>query len=139
MFAFHRDLDPRMPAVPVNEFIIWEILEPLIQNSIDHGAQNSVMITLATRFDPEANVSTVRIQDTGVGIPAVLLERDARGVRRIFEEKKLAGTTSGLHSGYGCQIAYQMAVGKCGWGLDAENLPEGGCCFTITIHHGARR
>ncbi len=139
MFAFNCDLDPRMPAVPVNEFIIWEILEPLIQNSIDHGAQTSVTITLATRFDPEANVSTVRIQDTGAGIPAVLLERDGRGVRRIFEEKKLAGTTLGLHSGYGCHIAYQMAVGKCGWGLDAENLPEGGCCFTITIHHGARR
>jgi hypothetical protein len=24
-------------------------------------------------------------------------------------------------------------VGKCGWHLDAENLPEDGCMFTITI------
>lgn len=139
MFSFQCDLDPRMPAVPVNEFIIWEILEPLIQNSIDHGAQTSVKITLATRFDPEVHTSTVLIKDTGAGIPAVLLERDGRGVRRIFEEKKLTETASGSHSGYGCHIAYQMAVGKCGWGLDVENLPEGGCCFTITIHHGARR
>jgi hypothetical protein len=139
MFAFTRDLDSRVPAVPVNEFIIWEILEPLIQNSIDHAAEAPVRITLTTRFDPETNTSTVRIQDTGVGIPAALLERDNRGVRRIFEEKKLAGTASASHSGYGCHIAYQMAVGKCGWDLDAENLPEGGCCFTIAIHHGARQ
>jgi signal transduction histidine kinase len=139
MFAFRCELDPDLPAVPVNEFIIWELLEPLIQNSIDHGAQNELTITLSTKYDPKTNTSTVHIQDNGVGIPRELLQRNARGVRRIFEEKQDAETKAGLHSGYGCHIAYQMAVGKCGWELDADNLPEGGCRFSITIHHMDRR
>lgn len=139
MFSFRFDLDPCLPAVPVNEFIIWEILEPLIQNCIDHGAQNELTITLTTKHDPKTNMSTVQIRDTGVGVPVELLERNSRGVRRIFEEKLNGGTKTGEHSGYGCHIAYQMAVGKCGWELDADNLREGGCCFSITIHHTARR
>jgi hypothetical protein len=40
-----------------------------------------------------------------------------------------------MHSGYGCYIAYQLAVGKCGWDLDAENLAEGGCRFMIKIRN----
>jgi len=139
MFSFTCDLDPRLPHVPVNEFIIWEILEPLIQNSIDHGAQNAIVIALKTKHDPAAGLSTISIQDDGVGIPKDLLQRNGRGVKRIFEEKKITGTYAGAHSGYGCHIAHQLAVGKCGWDLDADNLPEGGCCFTMTIHHTARR
>jgi signal transduction histidine kinase len=137
MFSFTYDLDPALPRVPVNEFIIWEILEPLIQNSIDHGAQNAVSIALHTKFDPATGTLTVRIEDNGVGIPEELLQRDGRGVKRIFEEKRPPGAGAGVHSGYGCQIAHQLAVGKCGWEMDAENLPGGGCCFTITINHTA--
>lgn len=135
MFTFQLDLDRQMPAVPVNEFIIWEILEPLIQNSIDHGHGNSLLITLSTRFDPATRTSTIRISDNGVGIAEELLKLDGRRIKRIFAEKESTAALSGLHSGYGCYIAHQMTVGKCGWELDAENLPEGGCCFTITIHH----
>ena len=138
MFSFTCDLDPALPHVPVNEFIIWEILEPLIQNSIDHGAQNAILITLRTRYDAAAGTSRIVIQDTGVGIPAELLQCNGRGVKRIFEEKKTGGNGMGTHSGYGCNIAHQLAVGKCGWELDADNLPDGGCCFTITINHTAR-
>ena len=135
MFAFKFDLDPWMPTVPVNEFIIWEILEPLIQNSIDHGDRGSLAITLSTKYYADTKTSAIRICDNGVGIPKELLEPDQRGVKRIFAEKETGGAFVGSHAGYGCYIAYQMAVGKCGWQLDAENLPEGGCCFTITIHH----
>jgi hypothetical protein len=135
MFAFELDLDPKMPTVPVNEFFIWEILEPLIQNSIDHGDKNSLKIGISTRYDPDMKVSSIRICDNGVGIARELLENDARGGKRIFAEKENTGAFIGSHSGYGCYIAYQMAVGKCGWELDADNLPEGGCCFTIRIHH----
>ena len=59
-------------------------------------------------------------------------------MKHILAEKEATDETVGSHSGYGCSIAYQMVVGKCGWELDAQNLPEGGCCFTITIHTGGR-
>ena len=135
MFAFTFDLASEMPAVPVNEFIIWEILEPLIQNSIDHGDRVPLNIRLSTAYNAERRTSTIRISDNGVGIPGDLLKPDRRGTKAIFAEKEDSEGGLGAHSGYGCYIAYQMAVGKCGWDLDAENPPEGGCCFTITIHH----
>jgi anti-sigma regulatory factor (Ser/Thr protein kinase) len=139
MFAFKFDLDPHLPLVPVNEFIIWEILEPLIQNSIDHGDRTPLTITLSTHHDAERNISTVRISDDGEGIPQKLLETDGRGIKRIFAEKEATEAMAGSHSGYGCYIAHQLAVEKCGWGLDAENLKDAGCCFTITIRHRGRR
>jgi hypothetical protein len=139
MFTFDLDLDRQMPSVHVNEFIIWEILEPLIQNSIDHGDKISLAIGISTVHDVEAGVSTIRICDNGVGIPEELLQADSRGVKFIFGERTTGGSMAGVHSGYGCYIAYQMAVGKCGWVLDAENLSDGGCCFTITIQHGERQ
>jgi len=135
MFAFELDLDPHMPAVRVNEFIIWEILEPLLQNCIDHGDRIPLTIAISTTYDAGTKASTVRIRDNGVGIVPELMETDGRGVKRIFLEREAAGAFNGSHSGYGCYIAYQMAVGKCDWEMDAENLDDGGCCFTITIHH----
>jgi hypothetical protein len=139
MFSFTCDFDPALPEVPVNEFFIWEILEPLIQNSIDHGSMNAVAITLRTRYDAATGKSMIQILDNGVGIPEELLQRNGRGIQRIFEDKKGSAIGGGVHSGYGCHIAHQLAVGRCGWDLEAENLPGSGCCFTITLNHTARQ
>jgi signal transduction histidine kinase len=135
MFSFDLQLDRRIPTVHVNEFTLWEIFEPLIQNSIDHGKRNSLLITLSSDFDPETHTSIIRIRDNGEGIPLELLETDGRGVKKVFLEKETHGGAYASHSGYGCYIAFQLAVGKCGWRMDAENLPEGGCCFSIVIDH----
>jgi hypothetical protein len=133
MFKFRMDLDASVPKVHVNEFIIWEIFEPLIQNAIDHGGKETLTITLRTKFDPALQTTYVYIQDDGQGIKKDLLEPGYRGIKKIFLEKDSTQAHIGSHSGYGCYIAYQMAAGKCGWNLDAENADEGGCFFTITI------
>lgn len=135
MFNFHLDLDPDLPLVNVNEFIVWEILEPLIQNSIDHGGKDALTITITTRYEPAERVSYVHIRDDGEGIPEDLLCEGSRGVKRLFFEHETTKGGLGSHSGYGCYIAYQMAVEKCGWSMDAENLPEGGCRLTIAINN----
>ncbi len=134
MFDFKLSLDPALPLVHVNEFIVWEILEPLIQNSIDHGGRSRLTVTVSTCYDAVTGISTVSIADNGGGIKEELLQPGPKGVKRIFLDQESTKKESGTHSGYGCYIAYQMAVGKCGWGLDVENLPQGGCKFTITIH-----
>ncbi len=132
MFELKLNLDPSLPMTRVNEFIVWEILEPLIQNSIDHCGVPFVTITVETAFDREKNVSTIRISDNGRGIIPALLEPGPKGVKKLFLEHESTKTRSEPHSGYGCYIAWQLAVGKCGWHIDATNLPEGGCCFTVT-------
>ena len=133
MFEFELNLDDSLPFVNVNEFVVWEILEPLIQNSIDHGNRKSVKISIATKYDKGNNFSYILISDNGEGIKKDLLENDDKGIKRIFLENESTKKIGGTNSGYGCFIAYQMAVGRCGWELDAENIKEAGCMFTIKI------
>lgn len=133
MFELNLDLDNTLPPVHVNEFIVWEILEPLIQNSIDHGSKRSVVIDITTKYDKDRNISLITIADDGVGIQPELLEYDSTGIKRIFLENESTKRIEGANTGYGCYIAYQMAVERCGWELDAENLPGAGCIFKITI------
>jgi anti-sigma regulatory factor (Ser/Thr protein kinase) len=132
MFDFELNLDETLPSVNVNEFIVWEILEPLIQNSIDHGDKKSIKIKISTLYNRSGNISKIIISDNGVGIKEELLEKTPKGIKKIFLENESTKKIDGSNSGYGCFIAYQMAVGRCGWEMDAENLEEG-CKFTITI------
>jgi hypothetical protein len=133
MFEFKLDLDPALPLVRVNEFIVWEILEPLIQNSIDHCGVNFVTIHIQTQYDRKENAATVKISDNGKGIVPELLVIGPRGVKKLFLEHETTKKNFESHSGYGCYIAHQLAVGKCGWQLDVDNLSQGGCMFTLSI------
>ncbi len=133
MFEFELDLDNSLPIVHVNEFVVWEILEPIIQNSIDHGNKKSVKIKIITNYDKEKNTSLVSISDNGVGINEELLKVGEKGIKKIFMENESTKINRDINSGYGCYIAYQMAVGRCGWEMNAENLDEDGCRFTIKI------
>ena len=50
---FNFNLDEKLPIVAVNEFVAWEIIEPLIQNSIDHSDKDViVIITVSTNYNP---------------------------------------------------------------------------------------
>jgi hypothetical protein len=133
MFELKLNLDHSLPPVRVNEFTVWEILEPLVQNSIDHCGVNFVTIKIETKYDRKEHISYIYITDNGKGIVPDLLEPGAKSVRKLFLEHETTKKHIESHSGYGCYIAYQLAVGKCGWKLDVENLPEGGCRFALQI------
>jgi len=133
MFDFELSLDGSLPFVHVNEFVVWEILEPLIQDSIDHGNKRSIKISICTKYDKEKNISHIIISDNGVGIKNELLQKSKEGIKKIFLENESTKKIDGANSGYGCFIAYQMAAGRCGWELDAVNLDHSGCKFTIII------
>ncbi|MEW6194059.1 MAG: ATP-binding protein [Bacteroidota bacterium] len=139
MFEFEFNLDDKLPLVHVNEFVVWEILEPIIQNSIDHGNRKWIKIKITTKYDQEKHLSYIFIEDNGVGINKELLEIGEGGIKRIFLEHETTKKLEGVNSGYGCYIAYQMAVEKCDWLLDAENLDGDGCRFTITIKSKGNR
>ncbi len=133
-YDFKLELDPNLPSLPVNEFVIWEIIEPLIQNSIDHSAEKKIAIQIKTEFYPQEKFSRVTIADTGPGINPQLLEKNKNGIKKLFLEN-VSTKQHNERSGYGCYIAYEIATERCGWTLDAENLPDRGCAFSIKIPH----
>jgi uncharacterized protein (UPF0333 family) len=134
---FQLELDERVPHVQVNEFVVWETLEPIIQNCLDHSGVRNVLVTIKTELQPSGHFSRIIIRDNGKGIAPHLLEVDEQGRKKLFRENATAGEIHREHSGYGCYIAYEIANGRCGWDLDAENLPGGGSQFVFTIqHHG---
>ncbi len=127
--------DDKLPVININEFVIWEIIEPLIQNSIDHGGEGGNLITtIRTVHYPETGTSEVMIEDNGKGIITELLEVNEQGIKKIFLESTTTHTRGDRNSGYGCYIAYHMTK-RCGWEIDAGNIPGGGCRFTISIKH----
>lgn len=131
-YEIKLETDPKLPLVPINEFVIWEIIEPLIQNSIDHGGEKNIVIKCKTRYDETDNRSYIIIEDNGIGINKDLLNINENGIKNIFLENVTSKQTGLQNSGYGCYIAYEISK-RCGWEIDAENLSEGGCRFTITI------
>jgi len=137
-YQFELDLDASMPGVPVNEFVVWEILEPLLQNCLDHGGDHKIIIRIQTHFDAIAGAAQIVIADNGCGIQPELLTPNEDGIKRLFLEQ-VSTKKNGQNSGYGCYIAYEIATQRCGWHLDAENLDAAGCQFTITIPHLVKR
>ena len=132
---FHLTLDPALPVVHVNEYVVWEVLEPIIQNSIEHAGAESVNVEITTSYDAPAGKGTIRIADDGKGIEPWLLEKDDQGIPKIFrEQSSTKGTGESEHAGYGCYLAYEIARQRCGWSLDAANLPGTGCAFIFTLN-----
>jgi len=131
-FEIKLELDESLPIVPVNEFVIWEIIEPIIQNSIEHGGEHFLTILIKTRYLPSEKISTIEISDNGKGILPGLLEKDQDGLQKLFHEHITSKKTENQNTGYGCYIAYEISK-RCGWELSVRNMDEKGCKFTITI------
>ena len=129
---FQLNLAENLPVIHVNEYVIWEILEPLIQNSIDHAGAAPVQIDIQTTYDAETGQTKVILSDTGPGIRSDLLEEDQSGMKQIFREN-VSTKEAVTGSGYGCYIAYEIATTRCGWTLDAENQDQGGSRFILFI------
>lgn len=131
-FSITFEEGENIPILNVNEFVIWEIIEPLIQNSIDHGGIKNLLISIRTQFYEEEKQTRIFLSDNGRGILPELLLPDDQGVKRIFGENVSTKDSAIQNVGYGCYIAYEMAK-KCGWEVDAQNTDSGGGEFIITI------
>lgn len=130
------ELDPDLPPVAINEFVVWEVLEPLIQNCIDHAGVERLEITIRTHFDAAKKKSVIIIADNGIGIAPSLLERDEKGIQLLFHEHvSTKSSDQKQHSGYGCYISHEIATQRCGWQMHAANIDEGGCMLTITVSY----
>jgi hypothetical protein len=131
---FHLDLDESLPVVPLNEFVLWEVIEPIMQNSIDHAGPENTVVTVRTSYDRATRGAVISVSDRGKGIDPALLEKGEDGTRKIFKERVTTkGGADHPHAGYGCYLAYELAKQRCGWDLDARNLLDGGCEFTFSF------
>ncbi|GAB4179285.1 MAG: hypothetical protein Kow00108_15260 [Calditrichia bacterium] len=130
---FNLDLDDQFPTVQINEFVIWEILEPLIQNCIEHSEKEDAIITIKTSINQEEKKAVIFIEDNGSGFDEELLKMDPSGRKKVFVEHSTT-KSDWKNAGYGCYIAYEMARRRCGWNLDAENKTEGGARFIISFN-----
>lgn len=133
-FNIEMDLDDNVPVVHINEFVIWEIIEPLIQNCIDHGGDQNLTITIRTKYSQVDKTTLLTIEDNGPGIAPDLVEVNENGIKKLFMENVTTKPGS-QSSGYGCYIAHEISKQRCGWEIDVENLPEKGCRFIIRIPH----
>ena len=105
------ETDPALPLVPINEFVVWEIIEPLIQNSIDHGGQNHIKIKCKTRYDSKNNRSYIIIEDNGVGIAekklnGLLVESERIGLKNVSQR-----LTSLYGEKYGLSLSSKLNIG----------------------------
>jgi len=135
-YKFELNLDERLPSVNVNEFVVWEIFEPLIQNSIDHSGEDDLVIKITSCFNETDNLSTISISDNGKGIKQEFLQKDENGIKKLFLENVSSKSANISGGGYGCYIAYEISR-RCGWKLDAENFSEGGSNFIISISNNS--
>ncbi len=131
-YEFELDLDQKMPLVHINEYVVWEILEPLIQNSIDHNKKKNILITIQTRNYPDKGYSEILLMDNGRGIEPEMLRASPQGIKEIFLEHT-STRENAKNSGYGCYIAYELSTRRCGWKINAENPENGGCLIRIII------
>ena len=131
-FKINLDLDEKLPKVSINEFVVWEIMEPIIQNSIDHSGENNLVISIKTQFDEQQKKSFIIVDDNGKGISKELLEVDKEGIKKLFRENITTKQFTVPNAGYGCYIAYEISK-RCGWDIDVENLQERGCRFSVII------
>ncbi len=130
---FNFAFDESLPKISVNEFVMWEIIEPLIQNAIDHSEKNPVNIYIKTEYKIDKNCTVLTIEDNGTGIPNDLMEFGEDGIRKIFLEN-LSTKSQVTNHGYGCYIAYEIAK-KCGWKIEVKNNDVAGCKFILTINY----
>lgn len=130
-YHFQLKLDPTLPILHINEYVIWEILEPLIQNCIDHNKDKDILIKIQTNYLAKENTSYVIIHDNGIGFDTKSIEVDSSGNKKLFVEK-FSTKTKAQNSGYGCYIAYENCK-RCGMKIDAYN--EKGAVIKIEIPH----
>lgn len=129
--TFIMELDPKLPLVHINEYVVWEILEPLIQNSIDHATGTKIQVQLSSKYDEVNQCGMISIDDNGPGISDALLEKNEQGVKKIFLEN-ITTKKDEENRGYGCFLANEICK-RCGWHLDVTNKPAGGAHFFIRI------
>lgn len=129
-FVFNLQIDKKCPLIHINEYVAWEIFEPIINNALDHNKTKKINIIISSKYESKKGVIVIKIIDNGIGIKSEFLEVDKSGVQKIFQEN-ISTKNNSDNCGYGCYISYENCR-RCGWSIKANNNKQGST-FTILI------
>ena len=129
------DLDPDLPSVPCVPGDLSQIVLHLIVNAahavsdaVGDGSRGKGAISILTRYDDDG--ATIRIEDTGVGIPDAIRER-------IFEPS-FTTREVGEGTGQGLAIVRSLVVDKHGGSITFDTTPGEGTTFLLRLPLEAR-
>ncbi len=108
-----------------SHFFLYSIFRNLLENALFYSKGNQVVISLIGETE---NEYTLRVQDDGVGIEAIHLDRIFERFYRIDKgrSRKLGGTGLGLS-------IVKNAVTLHGGTIRAAQVPSGGLAFEFTL------
>jgi PAS domain S-box-containing protein len=119
----HRDYDPQVPSMVLDEKKIKQVFMNLIMNAL-HAVGKNGRLTLATRYDPSERRVTILITDTGYGI-------EKQNLKRIFDPFFTTKPT-GEGTGLGLSVSYGI-IKNHGGDISVESRVGKGSTFTITL------
>jgi signal transduction histidine kinase len=97
-----------------------------LTNAINHSPQSS---SVSIRSSQELQSIVVEVADQGPGLPEEMLTR-------VFERYFQTPDSKTKKKGYGLGLAICKMIAESHSGsVGVKNLPEGGCCFYITVPH----
>jgi signal transduction histidine kinase len=117
--------DPALGSVSVDSVRIEQIINNLISNALRYTPDGGAIRVSLRR---EANWATLRVEDTGPGIPEEAMPRLFERFYRVDKSRSREAGGTGL----GLAIARQLALAH-GGDLTAENLKEGGAAFSLKL------
>ncbi|HJQ55339.1 MAG TPA: PAS domain S-box protein [Vineibacter sp.] len=123
-----RDVSAECPAIFGHASRLQQVIINLILNARDailDGTARTGSIVLRARATPLPGQVAIIVEDDGPGIPDHVLPR-------LFEPFFTTKPT-GKGTGLGLSISYQI-VRNMGGSIVADNRPEGGARFTITLN-----
>jgi signal transduction histidine kinase len=127
--TLHTDLAPNLPAVPVDEARLTQVLHNLLNNGLRHTPEHG---SITIRAQAEAKVIRIDITDTGDGI---LPEHLPHIFDRFYRTDPARGRDTG---GAGLGLAIARAIVEAHDGqltVASPGVPGRGSIFTITLPH----
>ena len=116
---------PGAESIHADPAKLHDALRNLVANAITYAPENTTIRIETTRIDARA---TIAVSDEGPGIP----EEDLPRVFERFYRVDKARTRDPGGTGLGLAIVKHL-VGLHGGEVTAENRPEGGARFTLTL------
>src|SRR5690606_4053047 len=117
------DIDPDMPAIPVDPDGIHQVVMNLLSNALDAVEPKKGLIRVVGRYDSDIHAAVLEVIDNGVGIPEPMM-------KHVFE---LFHSTKGNRgTGLGLAVARKIVHEHEGT-ITVKSKPGQGTTFTITL------